>query len=292
MGLSAQLRDGRVRPALGDPPRRRPRLAPVRPDRLHARAVAPVRRLDRRARLERLRDRTRLPSPGSIARTRLGLRAGRLEHALPRVGHHGHHRGRRLLPRKHVRLGGRLPVAGASGTVALLFRGPSSDQSVLFAPSGDGVVPLRRCPRIPAGSASSPRGTAIPSSPDPGRGLPDVVSAVQSDALPMWRVPSLVRFGVAEVGTGFVAFALSSNGTTRIIDRCAVVPSPGPLHDDQQPEPGPKACTFGGLGCTLASVLLGGLLAALVLAGIVEFFRGRRRRSALPVRPEQPGGFP
>ncbi|HUI38909.1 MAG TPA: hypothetical protein VLY85_04685, partial [Thermoplasmata archaeon] len=186
---------------------------------------------------------------------------------------------------------GASPVTGGPGTVALLFRGPSSDRLVLLAPSGGRVVCTLTLPENTSGVrlfAVGDGDTVFASTP--GGVYRSVVSAGQSDALPMWHVASLVRFGVAEVGTGFVAFALSSNGTTESpIDTLSLLLQ-GPFATSN-PTPAPQACTFGGLGCTVASVLLGGLLAALVLAGIVVFFRGRRGRPGPSEAAGTPGGY-
>jgi hypothetical protein len=178
---------------------------------------------------------------------------------------------------------GASPVVGSTGTVALLFRGPSSDQLVLLVASSGQVVHTLTLPENTSGVHAFAAGDVdTVFAGTPGGIYRTVVSTGQSNALSMWHVPSLVRFGVAEVGSGFVAFGLSSNGSAQSPIDSLWLLLQGPFTPSSNPSQAPKACTLGGLGCTLASVFLGGLLGALVLAGIVVFFRGQRGRSATP----------
>jgi hypothetical protein len=188
---------------------------------------------------------------------------------------------------------GAVPVPGAPGTVGLLFRGPSSDELALFSPTGGRNLTALELPENTSAVrvfASGDRYSIFAGTP--GGVAPYVVSSNRSEALPAWQVPFMVRFGVAPVGNGFVLFAVSSNGSSLEPIENLSLYLLGPF-GPSGPGPSPATCTFGGVGCTAASEFLGGLLVALLLAGIVVFYRGRRRASGVPVThlsPEGPHG--
>jgi len=177
---------------------------------------------------------------------------------------------------------GAAPVPGAPGTLGLLFRGPSFDELAVFSPS-DGR--LRATLVLPENTstfyafASDQQYSIFAGTP---AGVnPYVISSNRSEALPTWRVPSIVSFAVASVGTGFVLYAVSSNGNrSEPIDNLSLYLL-GPF--SARVSPGPATCTFGGASCTVASEVLGGILVVLLLAVIALYIRGRRPK------PEPPG---
>ena len=180
------------------------------------------------------------------------------------------------------------PVAGAPGTLGLLFRGPSSDELALYSPSGArGPVTLvlpenTSTLHVFATGSQYSIFAGTPAGVDPY-----LVSSNLSKALPPWRIPSMVQFGVAPVGTGFVLYAVSSHGNrSEPIDDLSL-DLLGPFETGSSPGP---VCSFGGIGCTTASELLGGILVFLVLAGVVVFFRGRHRPPRAPAEPFPTGG--
>jgi hypothetical protein len=186
---------------------------------------------------------------------------------------------------------GATPVGGASDDVALLYRGPSGEEAIVFDLEPETAVAVATVPGNVTSVAAESEGSDVylfAGTPDSVLDY-DLSGTGAASQLPAIAAPGLARFSVARTTYGLLVLTVPSRGgSTAPIENLSLTYLPLETPPASSPSSASGACAYAGLGCGTADLLFGAVLGALILAGIVFFIAGRTRGRRPPAG-EGPG---